>query len=219
MMASGDGGEAPRREVLHRGNDPKDLARAFASNLGKLDGLRRALAAWALARDTLEGTMAARRVEEGACHKGCAWCCNFQVTVRFADAAHLARRARAEPVLEARVRATAARIGHLGDPVARLKAAIPCAFLDRGSGACSVYEDRPLACRAYRSRDAGWCRSLVGTDQAHASGQPVVKEGLALRALVTEAMVAVTPAEWRAKGELHAMVMRVLDTLPKGGGG
>jgi Fe-S-cluster containining protein len=217
MTTGGNSGEAPRREVLHRGNDPQDLARAFAAKLGNLDGLRRALAAWALARDTLEGTMAARRVEAGACHKGCAWCCNFQVTVRFADAAHLARRARAEPALEARVRATAARVGHLGDPVARLKAAIPCAFLDRGSGACSVYEDRPLACRAYRSRDAGWCRSLVGADLARASGQPMVKEGLALRALVTEAMVAATPAEWRAKGELHAMVVRILETLPKGG--
>jgi hypothetical protein len=43
-----------------------------------------------------------------------------------------------------------------------------------------------------------------------------VKEGLALRALVTEAMVAVTPAEWRAKGELHAMVVQILDKLPKG---
>jgi Fe-S-cluster containining protein len=104
---------------------------------------------------------------------------------------------------------------HLCDPAARLRAAIPCAFLDGATGACSVYEDRPLACRAYRSRDAGWCRSLVGTETKRASGQPVVKEGLALRGLITEAMVAVTPAEWRAKGELHAMVVRVLDTLPK----
>jgi hypothetical protein len=45
-----------------------------------------------------------------------------------------------------------------------------------------------------------------------------VREGLALRALVTEAMIAVTPAKWRAKGELHAMVVRILDRLPKGGG-
>ena len=205
----------PRREALCRTNDPKELARAFAARLAGLEGLRRTLAAWAIARDTLEGTMAAQRVDEGACHKGCAWCCNFHVTVRFADAAHLARRARAEPALEARVRATAARVGRL-DPVARLRAAVPCAFLDQATGACSVYQDRPLACRAYRSRDADWCRSLVGAAVERASGKPVVAEGLALRSLITEAMVEVTPAAWRAKGELHAMVVRLLDRLPAG---
>ena len=80
-----------------------DLARLFAERLQGLAGPQRALAAWQLARDTLEANMA-RKVEPGACHKGCAWCCNFQVTVRFADAAQLARRARAEPELEAKVR-------------------------------------------------------------------------------------------------------------------
>jgi Fe-S-cluster containining protein len=206
---------SPRRETLCRTSDPKELARAFAASLAGVEGLRRALAAWAIARDTLEGTMALQRVDEGACHKGCAWCCNFHVTVRFADAAHLARRARAEPALEARVRATAARVGHL-DPVSRLRAAIPCAFLDQATGACSVYQDRPLACRAYRSRDADWCRSLVGLPFERASKKPVVAEALSLRSLITEAMVEVTPAAWRAKGELHAMVVRLLARLPAG---
>lgn len=187
-----------------------ELARRFEAKLGGTTGARRALDAWELARRALEGTMAAQKVEEGACHRGCAWCCNFHVAVRFADAAHLARRARAEPALEARVRATAARVGHL-DPVTRLRAAVPCAFLESATGACRVYEDRPLACRAYRSRDAGWCRSLVGTERTHVSGRPVIQEGLAIRSLVTEAMIAVTPSDWRAGGELHAMVVRVLD--------
>ena len=200
----------PRRESLLRTGDPKALARVFADRLGNVEGARRALAAWALARDTLEGTMAAQRVEAGACHKGCAWCCSFRVEVRVADAAHLARRARAEPQLEAKVRMTATRVAHL-DPVARLRAAIPCAFLDGSTGACRVYADRPLACRAYRSRDAAWCRSLVGTERTHVSGRPVIQEGLAIRGLITQAMVEVTPPGWRARGELHGMVVRVLD--------
>jgi Fe-S-cluster containining protein len=204
--------DGPRREALCRTGDPKELARVFGAKLAGTEGMRRALQAWGIARDALEGTMAARKVEDGACRKGCAWCCNLQVTVRFADAAHLARRARAIPALEARVRATAARVGHL-DPAARLRAAIPCAFLDGASGACSVYEDRPLPCRAYRSRDAGWCRSLVGSTAKRASGKPVIAEGLAIRALITEAMVEVTPEAWRTKGELHAMVVRILDGM------
>lgn len=202
----------PAREALGRASDAAELARAFEARLAGTRGLRRALAAWSLARDTLEGTMAARQVEPGACRAGCAWCCHLRVEVRFADAAHLARRARADPRLEARVRATVARVEHL-DPVARLRAAIPCAFLELKTGACSVYEDRPLACRAYRSRDAGWCQSLVGTTAARASGEPVITQGLRLRAVITEAMVAVTPEPFRARGELHAMVACVLDAV------
>lgn len=207
-----DEGGSRRRASLIRTNDPKALARAFEGKLVGTQGLRRALAAWTLARATLEGTMAAQKVEAGACHKGCAWCCNFHVEVRLADAAHLARRAAAEPALEAKVRATAALVGHL-DPVRRLGAGVSCAFLDGASGACRVYEDRPLACRAYRSRDAGWCRSLVGTQRTHAAGRPVIQEGLVIRALVTEAMLAVTPPPWRGRGELHSMVVQVLDRI------
>jgi hypothetical protein len=44
----------------------------------------------------------------------------------------------------------------------------------------------------------------------------VVAEALSLRSLITEAMVEVTPPPWRAKGELHAMVVRLLDKLPAG---
>lgn len=201
-------------EATTQAASARELARLFAAKLEGMSGLRRALAAWTLARDTLESNLA-QRVEPGACRMGCAWCCNFQVTVRFADAAQLARRARAEPALEQRVRATAARIAHLTDPVARLKAAIPCAFLDPDSGACRVYADRPLACRAYRSRDADWCRTLVGTDATAVPGAPVIKDGLAIRMVINAAMVEVTPAAWRAKGELHGMVVRVLDQIPR----
>ena len=203
-----------QRTEIRRTGDPSELARAFEARLDGLEGHRRAFAAWELARDTLERNLAPQKVEQGACHVGCSWCCRgLEVEVRLAEAARLAYRARRDPRLEVRVRETAKRVARL-DAAGRLKAGVPCAFLDEASGACSVYEDRPLACRAYRSRDAGWCRSLVGTEMTRASGQPVVREGLALRALVTEAMVAVTPAKWRAKGELHAMVVRVLDGLP-----
>jgi Fe-S-cluster containining protein len=182
----------------------------FAARLVGLEGLRRALAAWALACNTLEGTLVSQKVEEGACRKGCAWCCRLEVETRFAEAVHLARRAKADPRLEAHVRATAARLAGM-DATARPRAAVPCAFLDQASGACSVYEDRPLACRSYRSRDAGWCRSIVGTSGGVVRGGPVIREGLAIRGLIEKALLAVTPPAWRGKGELHALVVRVLD--------
>lgn len=194
--------------------DPAVLAAAFDRALAGLEGLQRALRAWALARDTLEANLVRQRVDEGACRKGCGWCCRLDIEVRFADAFQLAKRAAADPVLEKRLRATAARVAGL-DAVGRLRAAVPCAFLDPASQVCAVYADRPLACRAYRSRDADWCRGIVGADdlRAAARSSPVVQEALAIRSVIQQALVAVTPPEWRGKGELHAMTLAVLDRL------
>lgn len=211
--------DASARVPLVRTDKAADLATAFAARLKGVEGLRRVFAAWTLARDTLEGTLEARKVEEGACRKGCAWCCRLEVRVSFAEAAHLARRASADPALEARLRATVARTKGLSE-VARFRAAIPCAFLDQASGACSVYEDRPLACRSYRSRDADWCRSVVGTDggTVAANQAPVIRQALGIRGLVQGALDEVTPPAWRIKGELHALTARVLDGVGRGAG-
>ena len=213
---AGSGSPEPDRTELRRTGDPAELARAFEARLGGLEGHRRALAAWALARDTLERNLASSKAEQGVCSKGCAWCCRgLEVEIRLAEAARLAHRARQEPELEARVRATAARLAGL-DAAGRLRAAVPCAFLDEASGACSVYEDRPLACRSYRSRDAGWCRSILGTAGGVVCGSPVIREALGMRGLIEKALLAVTPPEWQAKGELHRATVRMLDAVPAG---
>lgn len=207
-----------------RTGDPAELARAFAARLTGTVGLRRALQAWAMARDALEGTLAKQAIDEGACRKGCDACCRLRVEIRGVEAIHLARRARENPALEARVRATAARVAGM-DGAARMRADVPCGFLDPATGACSVYDDRPLPCRAYRSRDAGWCRSLVGPEAdvraiAAAGPSSVVTEALGIRGLVQQALVEVTPPDWRGVGELHAMVVRVLDAVgPNAGPG
>ena len=209
--------DGPAQPVVRRTGDPRELARALGAKLEGLAGEARALAAWTLARDLLERNLASPRIDPGACHKGCHWCCHLDVEVRFADAVQLARRARADPELAARVRATAGLVAGLS-PETRLGRGVPCAFLDRASGACGVYEDRPLACRAYRSRDAGWCRA-VATGGSPAGPSPVIREALGVRAVIQQAMVEVTPAPFRDKGELHAQVVRLLDAagpLPAG---
>jgi Fe-S-cluster containining protein len=204
------------RTEIRRTGDPAELARAFEARLGGLEGHRRALAAWEFARDTLERNLAPPKVEQGACHVGCSWCCRgLEVEIRPAEAVRLAHRARRDPRLEVRVRETAKRVARL-DAGGRLKAGVPCAFLDEASGACSVYEDRPLACRSYRSRDAGWCRSIVGTSGGVARNSPVIREALGIRGLIEKALLAVTPPEWQAKGELHRLVVRMLDAVPAG---
>jgi Fe-S-cluster containining protein len=215
-MTSSPAEAGEHRTEIRRTGDPAELARAFEARLGGLEGHRRALAAWELARDMLERNLAPPKVEQGACHLGCSWCCRgLEVEIRPAEAVRLAHRARRDQRIEVRVRETAKRVARL-DAAGRLKAAVPCAFLDEASGACSVYEDRPLACRSYRSRDAGWCRSILGTSGGVTRNSPVIREALGIRGLIEKALLAVTPAEWQAKGELHRLVVRMLDAVPAG---
>jgi len=87
------------------------------------------------------------------CRRGCAECCR-----RLAALPSLTR---AE--WESLQQAIEESLPDWRERVAPLVAAVPaapvtCPFLDRDSGACLVYEARPLACRTYgfyRERDKG----------------------------------------------------------------
>ncbi len=52
-MTSTPAAAGEHRTEIRRTGDPAELARAFEARLGGLEGHRRALAAWELARDTL----------------------------------------------------------------------------------------------------------------------------------------------------------------------
>jgi Fe-S-cluster containining protein len=118
--------------------------------------------------------LAVARVEAGgrtvSCRKGCGACCRQVVPVAESEARSLARLVDALPepqrtavrerfteavsrlaaagILEPLVRA----LSHGSEPVRELglayfKAGVPCPFLENES--CSIYADRPLACREY----------------------------------------------------------------------
>jgi hypothetical protein len=174
-----------------------------------------------MARDALEGTLARQAVDEGACRKGCDACCRLRVEIRGVEAVHLARRARGDPALEARVRATAARVAGM-DGAARMRADVPCGLPRPGErGLLRLRGPAPALPRLPQPR-----RRLVPVAVgpaadvqaiAAAGPSPVVKEALGIRGLVQRALLEVTPPEWRAGGELHAMVVRVLDAVGPGG--
>ena len=44
----------------------------------------------------------------------------------------------------------------------------------------------------------------------------MIREALRIRGLIEKALLAVTPPEWQAKGELHRLVVRMLDAVPEG---
>ncbi len=95
-----------------------------------------------------------------ACKAGCAYCCVVYVQVTPLEALHVARSILARPAAEvaaARQRVAAAHATTVGrDSDYRIVLAQPCPLLV--DGRCSVYADRPFACRGANSADANACR-------------------------------------------------------------
>jgi Fe-S-cluster containining protein len=95
------------------------------------------------------------------CAPGCAWCCTIPVAVSPPEALLIAEHLRtslspeALATVRARLQTRAAEIAPLSWE-AHADAILPCALLDGGH--CTVYEARPVACRAWTSPDARQCQ-------------------------------------------------------------
>ena len=109
-----------------------------------------------LARERAIDPAFARRERQVECRRGCTFCCHLSVSATPLEAARIAGALRAEARLdlERAVLGTADRLAGL-DAQARLGRRTPCPLLLEG--ACSVYEARPLACRALLSVSVREC--------------------------------------------------------------
>jgi Fe-S-cluster containining protein len=99
-----------------------------------------------------------------ACGDGCAFCCQLRAEVTVAEVARLALHLRATRSPEAletlrrKIEETARRVGHLA-PNERAEARVSCALLE--DARCTVYEARPLTCRACNSASADDCERAL----------------------------------------------------------
>ncbi len=98
-----------------------------------------------------------------ACEAGCSYCCRgtpvlLSAPEALALADHLRRTRTGDElvVLRARVAETLERVKDL-DIDQRAEDKTPCPLLDLETGACTAYEARPIACRAYNSCDKARC--------------------------------------------------------------
>ena len=93
-----------------------------------------------------------------ACRRGCSFCCHVNVQVSIPEAVAIAEHLNGRP--EQRARLLAAQPVTAGlHPAERLDRRIPCPLLE--DGACSIYEQRPRACRAHTSFNADWCEEAL----------------------------------------------------------
>lgn len=96
------------------------------------------------------------RMARVECRKGCAFCCHVNVTVTVLEAVRIAAAlaAGSGPQRQPDILSTADLLaGHDAEGRQALRAACPLLV----AGACSVYEIRPLACRALLSQSAQRC--------------------------------------------------------------
>lgn len=108
-----------------------------------------------------------------ACAEGCSYCCRTS-TVHASTpeilriAAWLKEHRSPEQVaeLQARAKVAAERIGPL-DLGGRAREKVPCPLLEPSSGRCTVYDVRPIACRAYHSGSVEACKRAHDESEAN----------------------------------------------------
>ena len=108
-----------------------------------------------------------------ACAAGCAYCCHSSTVhastpeiLRIASWLKEHRSAEELADLKARSSAAAARIASL-DLGGRAREKVACPLLDPSSGHCTVYEVRPIACRAYHSGSVDACKRAHDDNEAN----------------------------------------------------
>ena len=119
----------------------------------------------------------ARGAPAPACAAGCSYCCHVHADATVPELLSIARhleRTWSEAALSAlreRLALQAIRVERSSDEE-RWAAKIPCALLD-GDGRCSIYEVRPLRCRAFNARSVEPCReAFAGSAEAEPARIP-----------------------------------------------
>lgn len=168
-------------EDLQSVSNRLDLAQYAATLEHLMGGAEATELASRLAREVLVQTeyisrdWAPRFISGGAaskidCREGCAWCCHKPMQVSVLDAIAVANflksRGMAEeylPILREHCRE---KLEPLGNQRRLLKTSYePCPFLSK-ERTCSVYESRPVVCRAFHSLDSSACESKVQQQNA-----------------------------------------------------
>jgi len=183
------------------------LTRELRTHMRKLPKRHQLVAAARHAQALFEINAARLPCGHIACGAGCASCCNAHVGVEMAEAfviLEFLRETRKDDALADLLARTGDRAREVGglDPAARWAARVPCGFLDRDSGNCTIYEARPLACRGYNSTERRACDEAAARGDSDA-GIPADGERLGRSRLVRQALARATAAVLAAEPDDH----------------
>ena len=149
------------------------------------------------------------------CGRGCSGCCSLVVNSTFPEAALVAASLTKEQITDLynripRIQATAKSADSLKEWLSGYREQSgPCPFLAE-TGACSIYQNRPLSCRSLLStKEPLWC----STDFSALSGQEkqVFMESLDRSAVAFPTHYAATPQE--IGRELEEAILRQMETV------
>jgi len=150
-----------------------------------------------------------------ACRAGCDHCCYQSVGVTPPEALaifdHLSHARSDDQLARLAAHVSARRAETRGLSAAeRFSPAHPCVFLEAGQ--CTIYEVRPLSCRAMNSLDAGECERRLRDPEARAA---FVAAGLGGHSFLEpiRASHAISAGLQLALAELHGLDMRPLDLI------
>jgi len=193
----------------------REQAGLLADVLAQTNLVQRASRAAELAGRAFDRSLAAHPMDMAlACKRGCTFCCRRNyVTVSAPEALLIARTVRGWNTAErdaATARIVAADAATRGRSVAdRRKSGPDCPFLVAES--CSVYESRPLACRAAVSADVKACEDVYnGVNR----GIPSPALPLQLKTMYRQALEAACTRLnlWLGNYELNAAARIALET-------
>jgi Fe-S-cluster containining protein len=155
------------------------------------------------------------RAPEGAiaCKPGCDHCCYQVVGVTPPEALaiveHLRQTRSAEALARVMERVEAAHERAAGlSSSQRFSPNHPCPFLE--SGACSIYEVRPLACRGMNSRDAEGCAANLRDPDARAAFLTNAQGGYSFAEPI-RASLAISAGLQISLSELYSLDMQPLE--------
>jgi Fe-S-cluster containining protein len=150
-----------------------------------------------------------------ACRSGCDHCCYQSVGVTPPEALaifdHLSHTRSDDQLAGLAARVAARRAETRGLAAAqRFSPAHPCVFLE--AGRCTIYEVRPISCRAMNSLDAGECERRLRDPQARAAFVAAGTGGHSFLEPI-QASHAISAGLQLALRELHGLDMRPLDLI------
>jgi Fe-S-cluster containining protein len=162
--------------------------------------------------DELAAKALSKSPREITCKKGCSACCYMMTTILAGEGLLLAREVSSRLDWRYRLRrlASAARANRrVVDRATYLQSQIPCPFLEKGE--CSVYRQRPAACRYYYVvSPASWCSGPPGTQVLVVN---LMEQGLDIEARTWKLQEDLWGV---ATAPLPIMVLHCLDIFMKG---